>query len=340
MANAGALVLQEPAASAKLVCEAEEAGMDFDGRTVLDAFSVRIVRGDRIGIVGPNGAGKSTLIRLLLGELEPTRGRIRRGERLEVAYYDQQREQLALDRSVMDNVGDGNEFVNINGQSRHVSSYLRDFLFRGDQLNTPAGALSGGEPNRLLLGRLFARPANMLVLDEHTNDLAIDTLELLEEQVAAFPGTLLLVSHDRAFLDRVVTSLLVFEGAGRVREFVGGYGDWARDRARRAAVAAAHEEAARRETRAPASGGAAVAARPKRLAYKEQRELEALPGRIETLEADRVRLEAAVGEPAFYERPREQVNATLEQLAALTQDIERAYVRWALLEAEGAARDA
>jgi len=336
------LVVQETAASAQLVFEAEDAGMDFGGRTVIDAFSVRIQRGDRIGIVGANGAGKSTLIRMLLGEIQPTRGRVRRGERLEVAYYDQQREQLALDRSVMDNVGDGNEFVDVDGQSRHVSSYLRDFLFRGDQLNTPAGALSGGERNRLLLARLFARPANLLVLDEPTNDLDIDTLELLEEQVAAFPGTLLLVSHDRAFLDRVVTSLLVFEGGGQVREFVGGYSDWARYRdARAAAMVEARQEPSRGGGRAVDAGSDATAgARPKRLSYREQRELDGLPARIETLEGDRSRLEQEIGGPQFYGQPHERVNAVLAQLAKLGEEIEQAYSRWALLEGQlAAARD-
>ena len=336
------LAVQETAASAQLVFEAEDAGMDFGGRTVIDAFSVRIQRGDRIGIVGPNGAGKSTLIRLLLGELQPTRGRVRRGERLEVAYYDQQREQLALERSVMENVCDGNEFVHINGEARHVSSYLRDFLFRGDQLNTPAGALSGGERNRLLLARLLARPANLLVLDEPTNDLDIDTLELLEEQVAAVPGTLLLVSHDRAFLDRVVTSLLVFEGGGRVREFVGGYSDWARDRdARAAAAAQARQESPRGGGRAVDAGAEATAKpRPKRLSYREQRELDELPARIEALEGDRARFEQEIGGPHFYEQPHEQVNAVLAQMAELGEEIEQAYARWALLEGQlAAARD-
>jgi ATP-binding cassette subfamily F protein uup len=338
------IVVQDAAASAQLVFEAEGAGIDFDGHPVIEDFSVRIQRGDRIGIVGPNGAGKSTLIRLLLGDLEPTRGRIRRGERLEVAYYDQQREQLALERTLMDNVGDGNTFVSVGGRSQHVSGYLRSFLFRDDQLNTPAAALSGGERNQLLLARLFTRPANVLVMDEPTNDLDIDTLELLEEQVAAFPGTLLLVSHDRAFLDRVVTSLLVFEGDGRVREFVGGYSDWARDRDARAAASAAaqsRQQAANREAGAAhATGGVDGAVRPKRLSYREQRELEGLPAHIEGLEGHRSRLEAEIGEAGFYERPHEQVHATLERLTTLVQEIDAAYARWALLEGQAAARGA
>ena len=199
------------------------------------------MRGDRIGLVGPNGAGKSTLIKALLGEIAIQHGRVQRGSRLEVAYYDQERAQLNLDESVMQNVSGRNDQVIVNGISRHVSGYLQDFLFRPEQLHTPARALSGGERNRLLLARLFAQPANVLVMDEPTNDLDIDTLELVEEYVAEFPGTLLLVSHDRTFLDHVVTSLLVFEGDGVVREFVGGYNDWVRYRRQR--------EAQRREQR-------------------------------------------------------------------------------------------
>ena len=195
--------------SGKRVFEAEHARVAYEDHVIIRELNVKIQRGDRVGIVGPNGAGKSTLLKLLLGELEPVAGKVLRGTRLEIAYYDQQREQLNLAASVQDNVNDGNNFVPIGGENRHVSSYLRDFLFRPDQLRTPAGALSGGERNRLLLARLFARPANLLVLDEPTNDLDIDTLELLEELVANFDGTLLLVSHDRAFLDHVVTSLLV-----------------------------------------------------------------------------------------------------------------------------------
>ena len=248
------LNLQEAKASGKLVFEAENARVAFGDKVVIRDFSVRVQRGDRIGIVGPNGAGKSTLIRLILGDLEPQAGRVNRGTRLEVAYYDQQREQLDLTRSLVDNIGDGREFVNIGGENRHVSGYLKDFLFRPDQYHTPASALSGGERNRLLLARLFTRPANLLVLDEPTNDLDIDTLDLLEELVAEFQGTLLLVSHDRAFLDHVVTSLLVLEGDGRVQEFVGGWSDWAKYRDSRAAAAARAGRAASGEGGKAAGG--------------------------------------------------------------------------------------
>jgi ATP-binding cassette subfamily F protein uup len=329
------LALAEAAESGKLVFEAEHVSVAFGERTVIRDLSVRVQRGDRIGIVGPNGAGKSTLIRLLLGELEPSAGRLRRGTRLEVAYYDQQREQLDLEASVADNVNDGNAFVPIGGENRHVSGYLRDFLFRPDQLLTPAGALSGGERNRLLLARLFARPANLLVLDEPTNDLDIDTLELLEELVAGFDGTLLLVSHDRAFLDHVVTSLLVLEGKGEVREFVGGWSDWARWRDAR--DAAAREAPARGRAGAAAAPAGSTPATPparvRRLSYKDQREFESLPARIEALESDKAALEAEVSDPAFYAGAQDSVRATLARLEALGSEIDAAYERWAALEA-------
>jgi ABC transport system ATP-binding/permease protein len=338
------LKLQEAEAGGKLVFEAENASVGFNDRTVIRDFSVRIQRGDRIGFVGPNGAGKSTLLKLLLGELEPQSGRVKRGSRLEVAYYDQQREQLDLDKSVMDNVADRNDFVEVAGQKRHVTGYLQDFLFRPDQLKTPARALSGGERNRLMLARLFTRSANLLVLDEPTNDLDIDTLELLEEMVDTFAGTLLLVSHDRAFLDNVVTSLLVFEGEGRVREFVGGWSDWLsyRDaRAREARDAAARGTNSRaataaRVTSAVASASAApapAAAKPRKLSYRDQRELDALPALIESLEAEKARLEAEAGDPAFYAGDRELVRVTLARLETVVADVDKAYARWSELDA-------
>jgi ATP-binding cassette subfamily F protein uup len=292
------------------------------------------MRGDRIGIVGPNGAGKSTLLRLLLGELAPTAGRVRTGTKLEVAYYDQQRETLQLDESVMHNVVERGDQVIVNGKPRHVSSYLRDFLFRPEQLNTPARALSGGERNRLMLARLFARPANLLVLDEPTNDLDIDTLELLEEFVSEFTGTLLLVSHDRAFLDNVVTDLLVLDGSGSVRDFVGGYSDWERYRDAGRAGSEGRTAKVATGTPPPAVGEpAARTARTKKLSYKEQRELDALPARLAALEADRTALEAAIAEPTFYQRPHAEVQRELQRMTALTAEIEASYLRWEALEA-------
>ena len=322
------MAVQEAAPSSELVFEAEDAAIAYGDRTIFSGLTTRILRGERIGIVGPNGVGKSTLLKLLLGELEPTSGRVRRGARLEVAYYDQQRAQLDLDAPVAHNINARSDFVLVNGQNRHISGYLRDFLFRPDQLLTPARALSGGERNRLLLARLFAQPANMLVLDEPTNDLDIDTLELLQELVGDFAGTLLLVSHDRAFLDNVVTSLLVLEGDGRVRDFVGGYSDWARWRDERNLAGAAGKVtavASMRET------PAAAPARH-RLSYKDQRELAELPAKLETLEQHRAELAARVADPSFYTQPHTEVAAGLARLTELDTRIEAAFARWAELE--------
>lgn len=328
--------------SSRCIFEAERVSVHFGERCIIRDFDVRIMRGDRIGVVGPNGAGKSTLLKLLLGELEATSGRLKRGARLEVAYYDQQREQLDLESSVADNVNDGNSFVPIAGENRHVSGYLRDFLFRPDQLLTPAKALSGGERNRLLLARLFARPANLLVMDEPTNDLDIDTLDLLEERVAGFDGTLLLVSHDRAFLDRVATSLLVLEGDGRVQEFVGGWSDWRAWRDERDARLQQQDSLQQRakpsaiETATATSFVASTdtgATKRRKLSFKEQREFEAMPQRIEELEARKSELDARVADPAFYSRPQVELRDTLAALQALSTEIETAYDRWAELEA-------
>ncbi|HEY6453166.1 MAG TPA: ATP-binding cassette domain-containing protein [Steroidobacteraceae bacterium] len=322
------LAAQSSAESGALVFETEGLELAFEERVVIRDLSVRIMRGDRIGLVGPNGAGKSTLIRALLGELEPRAGRVRRGSRLETAYYDQERQQLELDASVMYNVSGNNDQVIVNGRPRHVAGYLRDFLFRPEQLNTPARALSGGERNRLLLARLFARPANLLVMDEPTNDLDIDTLELLEEFVADFPGTLLLVSHDRTFLDHVVTSLLVFEGS-TVREFVGGYSDWLQYRGEQAARGSAG-----RATAAPAPPATAAAApRERRLSYMAQRELSALPERLQVLEVEKQEIEAQLADGSLYRGAPERLRVQLLRLTALAHELEAGYARWAELEA-------
>jgi ABC transport system ATP-binding/permease protein len=325
------MAVQQANESAQLVFEAEDASVSLGGREIFGGLTTRILRGERIGIVGPNGVGKSTLLKLLLGELEATSGRVRRGGRLEVAYYDQQRAQLDLDAPVAHNINARSDFVAVGGENRHISGYLRDFLFRPEQLLTPARALSGGERNRLLLARLFAQPANLLVLDEPTNDLDIDTLELLQELVTDFSGTLLLVSHDRAFLDNVVTSLLVLEGNGRVQDFVGGYSDWARWRESR--------DTSRTAAAKPAKGGkaesrAGVEAAPvrRKLSYKEQRELTELPARLEALEARKAQLEAEAADPAFYSRPHGEVTQRLEELAKLQIEIESAFARWSELE--------
>ncbi len=340
----GSIELEQHAAaeSGALVFEAEHLGVEFDGRVVIRDFSARIMRGDRIGLVGPNGVGKSTLIKALLGEISVRHGRVRRGSRLEVAYYDQERAQLNLDESLMQNVSGRNDQVIVNGSPRHVSGYLQDFLFRPEQLHTPARALSGGERNRLLLARLFSQPANVLVMDEPTNDLDIDTLELLEEYVAEFPGTLLLVSHDRTFLDHVVTSLLVFEGDGVVREFVGGYDDWVGyRRAREAAQRAAREAATGAAPVAVSSAidpRAGAASKPGRLSYQQQRELHALPERLQGLEAEKARIEAELADGSLYRGSAELLHQRLQRLAAISDELEGGYSRWSELETLSARR--
>jgi ATP-binding cassette subfamily F protein uup len=324
----GAIQLESAtiAASAALVFETEGLEVAFDGRIVIRDLSMRIMRGDRIGLVGPNGVGKSTLIRALLGQIEPTAGTVRRGSRLEIAYYDQERLQLELDASVSANVGGHNDHVLVNGQSRHVAGYLRDFLFRPEQLNTPARALSGGERNRLLLARLFAQPANLLVMDEPTNDLDIDTLELLEEFIANYPGTLLLVSHDRTFLDHVVTSLLVFEGDGVVRDFVGGYSDWMQYHLQ-------HGVSTPAAVTAPAAPGRSAGKRSGRLSYQAQRELSALPERLQGLEAEKSQIEAQLADGSLYRLEAEVLQGQLQRLAVVTGELDAGYARWADLEA-------
>jgi ABC transport system ATP-binding/permease protein len=328
--------------SGRLVFEGDEVSKSFGGAPVISNFSTRIVRGDRIGLIGPNGAGKTTLLRVLLGEVEPDAGTVRRGSNVVVAYYDQQREQLDPERTVFDTVGDGNDTVTANGRSRHVHAYLEDFLFPPERARSPVKALSGGERNRLLLARLFTRPANVLVLDEPTNDLDLETLELLEEQLAEWPGTLLLVSHDRAFLDNVVTSTLVFEGGGRVQEYVGGYEDWLRQRQPanvRAAKALAPTTDARAGATSPAPEArlAAVATttaegQARKLSYNEQRELKGLPSRIESLEAEIRQNEAVVASPAFYKEPAATITATLARLEELRAQLAAAYARWDALD--------
>jgi len=321
--------VQDAAPSGKLVFEASGVTHGFGGPPIMADFSARIQRLDRIGIIGPNGCGKTTLIKLLVGELEPDSGEIRRGTSLAVAYFDQQREQLDPAASIMDNVtGGSGDTVTIDGQPRHVSGYLRDFLFPPERLRAPVSMLSGGERNRLLLARLFARPSNLLVMDEPTNDLDAETLDLLEEMVANYAGTLLLVSHDRAFLDNVVTSTLVFEGRGKVNEYVGGYSDWQRQRASSAMGKAPATPAS--ATPAPAAPASIPKAR--RLSYKDQRELAALPGKIQALEAEQLELQTAIADPALFKSDAVRAAAALQRLQALTVELENAYSRWDELE--------
>jgi ATP-binding cassette subfamily F protein uup len=323
--------------SGKRVLEADHVNLAFGGHPVIRDFSASILRGDRVGIIGPNGAGKSTLIRVLLGELEPDRGQVRRGTRLETAYFDQQRAQLDPQATLMESIGDGRLSVTINGRTRHVAGYLQDFLFPPQRLQSPVSTLSGGERNRLLLARLFARPANLLVLDEPTNDLDVETLELLEELLLEYQGTLLLVSHDRAFLDNVVTSTLVFEGDGRIGEYVGSYSDWLRQR--REAPQETGSTPATPEPERPSSSSAAAkpAVKPKKLSYKDQRELDALPTHIQALEAEQARLHETVNGVGFYQRPPDEVGATLDRLETLARELETSYARWEILEAQSSA---
>jgi len=308
--------------SGKVVFELDDVSKSFGGEPVVRHFSTRILRGDRIGIIGPNGAGKTTLLRLLLGTLPPDDGIVRVGTNVQVAYYDQQREQLDPERTVVDTVADGNETVTVNGNTRHVNGYLRDFLFPPERAQSPVKALSGGERNRLLLARLFTKPANVLVLDEPTNDLDIETLELVEEQLAEWPGTLLLVSHDRTFLDDVVTSTIAFEGHGHVREYVGGYSDWLRQQASATKPAEAR----------PLTPARDRSSRPKRLSYNEQRELEKLPNHIEGLEVEQRQLRARVEGPEFYKEHPNDIASALARLEAVGIELEEAYARWHDLE--------
>ncbi len=320
----------------RVVFEAEGVSKAFAGRTVVRGFSARIMRGDRVGLIGPNGAGKTTLLRLLLGELAPDEGAMRQGANVQVAYYDQQREQLDPERTVFDTIGDGNEVVTVAGQARHVNGYLRDFLFPPERARSPVKALSGGERNRLLLARLFTRPANVLVLDEPTNDLDLETLELLEARLVEWPGTLLLVSHDRVFLDNVVTSTLVFEGDGRVAEYVGGYEDWVR--VRRAAATAAQKAAVQAPAAAPAGArreGASGAVPRRRLSYMEQREFDQLPGRIDALEAEQEALGHAVAAPGFYKEAPGAIRTALARLEQIQLELIAAYARWDDLDSRG-----
>ena len=312
-----------------ITCE----GVDFSyaDRPIIRGLDVRIERGDKIGIVGPNGAGKTTLLRLLLGQLAPTTGAVEHGTKLEIVYFDQLRAQLDETMRVQDAVADGNATVTINGRTRHVISYLEDFLFEPARARTPIKALSGGERNRLLLARLFTKPANVLVLDEPTNDLDAETLELLEDLLVEFGGTVLLVSHDRAFLNEVSTSLLVFEGEGRIAEYIGGYDDWQKERERAAKAATAETE--RRGEKAAA--GAAVPAQPKparKLSNKERKELEGLPAKIETLETEQTALTAKLGDATFFKTGGAEVAKATARLAEIEAALAVLYARWAELE--------
>ena len=346
------LQIDQADASGRMVFEAENVNFEYSSpksqapsakTLVIRDFSVRIIRGDRIGLIGPNGAGKTTLLRLLLGELQPTSGEVRRGANVQVAYYDQQREQLDPDRTVIDTIGDGNDTVTVNGQPRHVLGYLQDFLFSPERARSPVRALSGGERNRLLLARLFTRPANVLILDEPTNDLDLETLELLEQQLVDWPGTLLLVSHDRRFLDNVVTSTLALEGDGRVQENVGGYEDYVRQRLSGGVKNTSGDgKNASGDVKGPsggvrnASGSAnASSGKKKKRTFNEERELKSLPDRIAALEEEHKQLQASLADPEFYKKGGAAIQEAVDRSAAIEGELHDAMTRWDELDSIG-----
>ncbi len=331
--------------SGKIVAELTEITQRFGDKLVINKLSTTVMRGDRIGLVGANGAGKSTLLKILLGQLQPTEGKVKLGTKLEVAYFDQLREHLDLEKNLIDNVCGGQEYIEVGGKRKHAISYLSDFLFTPDRIRTPAKALSGGEQNRAILAKVFSRPANILVLDEPTNDLDIETLELLEDLLLGFDGTVLLVSHDRKFMDNVVTSIMVFEEDSHVREYVGGYSDWVRHGGNlsdfaapqagpaKDAVAKTIGGSAPAASAQPAAGlGAPQPAPKKKLSYGEKRALESALKRIDELEAQQAKLEALISDPTFYEGESSQVNETLKEVASVAEALAQAYSDWEALE--------
>ena len=322
--------IQEAERTGRLVIEAKGISHGYGGRPFIKDVDLKIIRGDRIGIVGPNGVGKSTLLRILLGGITPDKGRVRTGTKLEVVYFDQLREQLNEDMTVQDNVADGKEMLDINGGQRHVIGYLKDFLFSPDRARSPVRILSGGERNRLLLARLFTRPSNVLVLDEPTNDLDMETLDLLEERLLEYTGTILLVSHDRAFLNNVVTSTLVFETGGVVREYAGGYDDWLRQRPE----PPDKKESGRESTvgKIASRKGQEKKNRIRKLTFKEGKELEALPGRIEGLEKEQKGLYDQLADPEFYREAGDKISRVRARLDELGHELDAAYERWEELE--------
>lgn len=313
--------------SGKLVAELKNVSKSFGEKTVIRNLNFTLMRGDRLGLIGPNGAGKSTLIKVLLGELQPDEGSVRLGTNLHIAYFDQLRAQLDLKKTVADTIAPGSEWVEIGGVKKHIKSYLNDFLFSPQRADSPVEALSGGERNRLLLARLFALPANLLVLDEPTNDLDIDSLELLEQVLEDYSGTLILVSHDRRFLDNTVTQVLAAEGNGEWHEYVGGYSDWVKYRRPQAAPAAVPK------AEKPAQPKPARAKSVK-LSYKEERELESLPKEIDTLETEQQELLEKMAGPSYHELPGAEIKADRDRLEAIPQILEERYERWQELESK------
>jgi len=317
------LQVESGESSGKIVAEAEGISKSFGDKTIVKSLTTKIMRGDRIGILGPNGVGKSTLLKMLLGELEPDTGTVNLGTKLSVAYFDQQRAVLDPEKTVADNLNFGSDTITINGKSRHVMSYLQDFLFPPARVRSPVKSLSGGERNRLLLARLFIQPANLLVLDEPTNDLDVETLELLEELLCNYDGTLILVSHDRTFLDNVVTSTLAFEGDGVINEYVGGYEDWLRQS--RSNFAKVEKKAA-----APKADAKETKTEKKKnkLSYKAQFELDTLPQKIENLESEQEQVQNQIAETDFYQQDKKDVDKVLVRLSEIEKELETVYERW------------
>ena len=326
--------IEQAEATGSMVFEAKHVTKSFGALPVIRDFSTRIVRDDRVGLIGQNGSGKTTALRLLIGELEPDEGEVRQGARLQIAYFDQQREQLDPERTVAESVADG-DTVLVNGESRHVLGYLADFLFPRERARSPVKSLSGGERNRLLLARLFARAANVLVLDEPTNDLDLETLELLEDLVSTFDGTVLLVTHDRVFLDNVVTSTLAFEGNGEVREYVGGWEDYLRQAAAERAGRSERIEHAERPARSEAVVRSERSDRARKKTYKEEREYEVLPARIAALEAEHRRLHEETASAEFYKSPPDHIRGVLARIDEINLALEQALERWIELEGIG-----
>ena len=318
--------VNESQKSGQLVVEAKNICQQYNNQIIIKDFSIRIIRGDRIGLLGPNGIGKSTLLNILLKNIEPQNGTVTHGTNLKIAYFDQLRTALDLEKTVADNVVQGSDTIEINGTKRHIISYLSDFLFSRQRAFTPVKALSGGECNRLLLARLFSQPTNLLVLDEPTNDLDVETLELLEELLVNYHGTLLLVSHDRTFLDNVVTSTLVFEGKGHIEEYIGGYQDWLRQKKPQLISIATI-------TKTKNINMVANTTNPtKKLNYKEQRELQTLPEYIESLETEKNRLQTLMSSSEFYQETADKIANTMNKLKGVTRNLEIAYQRWEELE--------
>ena len=325
--------IDDASRSGKIVFEAENLHYAIDGKQIVSDFSFNIMRGDRIALIGANGCGKSTLLKLLLGNLEADSGRLHCGTKLEVAYFDQYREILDPEKSVIDNLADGKQEVTVNGKPRHALSYLQDFLFAPHRARTPVKALSGGEKNRLLLARIFLKPNNLLILDEPTNDLDIETLELLEDLLANYQGTLLLVSHDRQFVDNTVMTSWIFEGNGKIEEFVGGYHDAQQQRSQVLKSRTPEKPAKAKPVVEASLKSAPVTAKSKKLSYKLQRELETLPAQLEQLEEEIEQMQQTVNSSDFFAQPVEQTQTVLDKLAALEQELEIAFERWEELEA-------